>query len=86
MKQTQVVLLTVLTSAIAVSGQQVRGSGRAPADIVYGQPGQLVDVGGFRLNGDRLAHPGFRFRMGRLGASVVEGAATDSKVDARLQL
>jgi pimeloyl-ACP methyl ester carboxylesterase len=50
MKQTQIVLLTVLTSAIAVSGQQVRGSGRAPADIVYGQPGQLVNVGGFRLN------------------------------------
>jgi pimeloyl-ACP methyl ester carboxylesterase len=50
MKQTQIVLLAVLISAIAVSGQQVTGSGSAPADVVYGQPGQLVDVGGFRLN------------------------------------
>jgi len=50
MKQTQIVLLAVLISAIAVSGQQETGSGSAPADIVYGQPGQLVDVGGFRLN------------------------------------
>src|ERR1043165_7358174 len=50
MKQTPVVLLAVLISTIAVSGQQVTSSGRAPADIVYGQPGQLVDVGGFRLN------------------------------------
>jgi pimeloyl-ACP methyl ester carboxylesterase len=50
MKQTPVVLLAVLFSTIAVSGQQVASSGRAPADIVYGQPGQLVDAGGFRLN------------------------------------
>jgi pimeloyl-ACP methyl ester carboxylesterase len=50
MKQTHVVLLAVLFSTIAVSGQQVASSGRAPADIVYGQPGQLVDAGGFRLN------------------------------------
>jgi pimeloyl-ACP methyl ester carboxylesterase len=50
MKQTQLVLLAVLISAIAVSGQQATGSGSAPADIVYGQPGQLVNVGGFRLN------------------------------------
>ena len=50
MKQTPVVLLAVLISTIAVSGQQVTSSGRAPADIVYGQPGQLVDAGGFRLN------------------------------------
>jgi pimeloyl-ACP methyl ester carboxylesterase len=50
MKQTQVVLLAVLISEIAVSGQQVTGSGSAPADIVYSQPGQLVDVGRFRLN------------------------------------
>ena len=49
MKQTQIVLLAVLISANTVSGQ-VTGSGSAPADIVYGQPGQLVDVGGFRLN------------------------------------
>jgi pimeloyl-ACP methyl ester carboxylesterase len=50
MKQTQMVLLTVLISAIAVSGQQGASSGSAPADLVYGQPGQLVDVGRFRLN------------------------------------
>jgi pimeloyl-ACP methyl ester carboxylesterase len=50
MKQTQLVLLAVLISAIAVTGQQATGSGSAPADIVYGQPGQLVNVGGFRLN------------------------------------
>jgi pimeloyl-ACP methyl ester carboxylesterase len=31
-------------------GQQGASSGSAPADIVYAQPGQLVDVGGFRLN------------------------------------
>ncbi len=50
MKQTRIVLLAVLISAAAVSGQQVANSGSAPADIVYGQSGQLVDVGGFRLN------------------------------------
>ncbi|MGA7274334.1 MAG: alpha/beta hydrolase [Candidatus Udaeobacter sp.] len=31
-------------------GQQGASGGSAPADIVYAQPGQLVDVGGFRLN------------------------------------
>src|SRR5499425_1756917 len=44
------VLLTVLISAIAVSGQEGASSGSAPADIVYARPGQLVDLGGFRLN------------------------------------
>jgi len=43
-------LLTVLIYAIAVTGQQSANSGGAPADIVYARPGQLVDVGGFRLN------------------------------------
>jgi hypothetical protein len=33
-----------------------------------------------------LAHGGLRFRMGGLGARVVNGAATDRKVDERLQL
>jgi pimeloyl-ACP methyl ester carboxylesterase len=42
-------LLAVLISTVAVSGQQKAG-GRSPADIVYAQPGRLVDVGGFRLN------------------------------------
>ena len=43
-------LLTVLTFAIAVSGQQVVSGGRSPADVLYTQPGQLVSVNGFRLN------------------------------------
>jgi len=43
-------LLAVLVSTVAVSGQQVASRGSAPADIVYAQPGQLVDAGGFRLN------------------------------------
>jgi pimeloyl-ACP methyl ester carboxylesterase len=50
MKPTQIVLLAVLMSAVAVSGQQGASSGSAPPDIVYARPGQLVDVGGFRLN------------------------------------
>jgi pimeloyl-ACP methyl ester carboxylesterase len=51
MRQSRTVfLLAVLVSAIAASGQQATSSGSAPADIVYAQPGQLVDVGGFRLN------------------------------------
>lgn len=50
MKKTQIVLLAVLVSAITISGQQVASSGSAPADMVYGHPGQLVDVGGFRVN------------------------------------
>ena len=41
-------LLTLLISTIAVSGQQ--GTRIAPQDVVYTRPGQLVDVGGFRLN------------------------------------
>jgi hypothetical protein len=43
-------LLAALISTIAVSGQQPASGGSAPADIVYARPGQLVDVGGFRLN------------------------------------
>jgi len=51
MKQIQMfLLLIVLIVAVAVSGQQVASGGSAPADIVYAQPGQLVDAGGFRLN------------------------------------
>jgi len=50
MKHTQVVLLAVLIAAIAVFGQQGAAGGSSPADIVYARPGQLVDVGGFRLN------------------------------------
>ena len=49
MRQTSTVfLLTLLISTVAVGGQQRGGS--APTDIVYARPGQLVDVGGFRLN------------------------------------
>ena len=43
-------LLTLLISTMAVGGQQRASSGIAPADIVYTRPGELVDVGGFRLN------------------------------------
>ena len=49
MKQTGIVILAVLFSAAAVSGQQTASDGSS-ADIVYAQPGQLVDAGGFRLN------------------------------------
>jgi pimeloyl-ACP methyl ester carboxylesterase len=44
MKGTRIVLMAVLISS-AVLAQEA-----PPADIVYTQPGQLVDVGGFRLN------------------------------------
>ena len=51
MKQIQMfLLLAVLISTVAVSGQQVASSGSSPADLVYGRPGQLVSVNGFRLN------------------------------------
>jgi hypothetical protein len=50
MKQKPIVLWAVLISAIGISGQQAANSGSAPADLVYTRPGQLVDVGGFRLN------------------------------------
>ena len=43
-------LLTLLISTIAAWGQQGASGGSAPADIVYTRPGQLIDVGGFRLN------------------------------------
>jgi len=83
-------LLAVLVPTIALSAQQGTGGAGSPADIIYARPGQLVDVGGFRLNlywhGERLTHGRLRFRMGRLGARVVEGAARDRQMDARLQL
>jgi pimeloyl-ACP methyl ester carboxylesterase len=47
MKQILLVLLAVLVST--ASGQEA-ASVAAPADIIYARPGQLVDVGGFRLN------------------------------------
>jgi len=51
MKQIQMfLLLAVLISTLAVSGQQAASGGSAPADIVYARPGQLVNAGGFRLN------------------------------------
>ena len=85
MKQIRFLLLPVFF-AIVTSGQQGAGS---PVDIVYAQPGQLVSVGisaESLLHGERVAHGRLRFRMGRLGASVVEGAASDRQMDARLQL
>jgi pimeloyl-ACP methyl ester carboxylesterase len=43
-------LLLPVFFAIVTSGQQVASSGSAPGDMVYARPGQLVDVGGYRLN------------------------------------
>ena len=43
-------VIAMLLSTVAVSGQQGASRGSAPPDMVYTQPGQLVDVGGFRLN------------------------------------
>ena len=48
MKQERIVLLAVLFATVT-SGRGA-ASGGVPADMVYGQPGQLVAVGGFRLN------------------------------------
>jgi len=51
MKQSRTcVLLAMLISTVAVSGQQVARGGNSSADIVYAQPGKLVSVNGFRLN------------------------------------
>src|SRR5215469_8673648 len=44
MKRTRIVLMAVLLSSAAFTQET------APADIVFTRPGQLVDVGGFRLN------------------------------------
>ncbi len=43
-------LLAVLVFSIAVSAQQGAGGGSSPTDLTYAQAGQLVDVGGSRLN------------------------------------
>ena len=43
-------VVAVLSSPVAVSGQQEASSVSAPADAIYARPGQLVDAGGFRLN------------------------------------
>jgi len=43
-------VIAMLLSTVAVSGQPGASRGSAPPDMVYTQPGQLVDVGGFRLN------------------------------------
>jgi pimeloyl-ACP methyl ester carboxylesterase len=48
MTQIRLVLLAVLFATLT-SGQAA-ASGGVPADLVYGQPGQLVAVHGFRLN------------------------------------
>src|SRR5437764_6311490 len=49
-RSTIYLLLAVLISTVAVSGQQSRNNDGRPADIVYARPGRLVDAGGFRLN------------------------------------
>src|ERR1700686_2125320 len=38
------------------------------------------------LQGERFAHGRLRFRVGRLGAGMVKGAARGGQMDARLQL
>jgi len=43
------ILLSAVLFATVTSGQEASKNG-IPADIVYARPGQLVDVGGFRLN------------------------------------
>jgi pimeloyl-ACP methyl ester carboxylesterase len=48
MKQMRITLLAVLFATVT-SGPEA-ASGGVPADMVYGQPGQLVSVDGFRLN------------------------------------
>src|ERR1700683_632294 len=50
MKQIPMFLLLAALISVAVSGQPVASAATPPPDIVYAQPGQLVDVGGFRLN------------------------------------
>ncbi|HEY4764987.1 MAG TPA: alpha/beta hydrolase [Candidatus Sulfotelmatobacter sp.] len=50
MKQIPMFLLLAVLISVAVSGQQVASGASSPADIVYAQPGRLVDAGGFRLN------------------------------------
>jgi len=48
MKEERIVLLAALISTAASGQEPARRA--APADILYARPGQLVDVGGFRLN------------------------------------
>jgi pimeloyl-ACP methyl ester carboxylesterase len=43
-------LFAVLVSTIAAAAQQGAGGGSSHADMMYGKAGQLVDLGGFRLN------------------------------------
>src|SRR5215472_3872868 len=42
-------LAAVILCSIYSVAQDVK-SGAVPADMIYGEPGQLVDIGGFRLN------------------------------------
>lgn len=73
-------LFAVLISAIMISGssgEQVADGGSSPGDILYAQPGKLVSVNGFRLN---------LYCVGSGSPTVVEGAARDRQMDARLQL
>ena len=50
MKTKICLFLAALVCPVFAVGQQAAGGGGTPADIVYSRPGQLVDVGGFRLS------------------------------------
>src|ERR1043165_887397 len=50
MRRLFVIVAALLLISTAASGQEAASGGGAPADIVYARPGQLVDLGGFRLN------------------------------------
>lgn len=50
MRRLFVIVAASLLIPTAASGQEAASGGGAPADIVYGRPGQLVSVNGFRLN------------------------------------
>jgi pimeloyl-ACP methyl ester carboxylesterase len=47
MKRLRLLLVSMFVIAVAFGQQR---AARAPADMVYAQPGRLVDAGGFRLN------------------------------------
>jgi hypothetical protein len=83
-------LIAVLVSAIAVWGQHTTTVASSPADILYAQPGQLVDVGGFRLNlyctGSGSPTVVFDSGYEDWAPAWFNGAAKNRKVDARLQL
>lgn len=50
MTRIRIFLLLAILICLGAAFAQDSVSADAPADLVYGRPGQLVDVGGFRLN------------------------------------